>query len=273
MNRAKRRPTSIRYTILCIPLFFCVSLLVLFLLLQLLNEQKKEQESVLMTAALPSGTITEELFQTIQDYPGLLCCWAVYAAPARIRIGSYQTSAEIWGIDLSAWPLRITSSAGKKPLGRAPLLVAGQDFFQGMTDGSGAQITRRQARVFEETMGTLEVEITFSQDVSDERSTDFSAGNQERPLRASTAPSSVSPSSCMGGFLALTEGSRLYMDAVQMKEVLKDAQIFSGLSRVCLEIQGKKQAKAVEKSLTKAGFLVENFSFTSEEREAIKKDA
>lgn len=293
-SRSRRRADElrpVRYKYLSALLLSCTVLLLLFLFGQLLSEQRNEQKSVRMMASLPSQDITRELYLKIQDFPGLVHCWAVYGAQAEIRIGSYQASAEILGIDLSAWPLKITKSAGKKRLGSAPLLVAGEGFFQSLADEYGSPVTKRQAQVFQEKAGTLDVEITL---LSNAAVSSFSAGetsaayaNGENPLYAQDSPVSYgtagaasssrnvlssedsssivykdvssgsgAPVSFTGSFLALSDDDKLYMDAAQMRGLLKACGLPAGLSRVCLEIKGKQNAENAKKSLTKAGFLV-----------------
>ena len=328
VSRKKKKTRSRRYAFLPALLLSVTLLLTAFLFWQLLAEQREGQKSVRMMAALPSGDISNELFLKIQDLPGLTHCWAVYGAQAEIRIGSYRASAEILGVDLSAWPFKITKSAGKKRLGSAPLLVAGEDFFQSLADEYGSPITKRQAQVFREKAETLDAEITL---FSDTAGAAFSAdetpafsGNEpsaislsglsaistnepsDIPIREPSAaytggadplsgqgrtasysaagavsllqdtlssdspspaayndniPISNAPVSLTGSFLALSDGGRLYMDAEQMRELLKTHGFSADLSRVCLEIQGKQNAEAAKKSLTKAGFLVDKAEF------------
>lgn len=290
VSRKKKKSRSHRYAFLPALLLSVTLLLTAFLFWQLLAEQREGQKSVRMMAALPSGNISNELFLKIQDFPGLTHCWAVYGAQAEIRIGSYRASAEILGVDLSAWPFKITKSAGKKRLGSAPLLVAGEDFFQSLADEYGAPITKRQAQVFREKAETLDAEINlfsdttgaaFSADetsvfsgnepsaISISESSAFSIGEPSAaytggadPLSGQSRTASYSaPASLTGSFLALSDGGRLYMDAEQMRELLKTHGFSADLSRVCLEIRGKQNVESAKKSLTKAGFLVDKAEF------------
>lgn len=235
-------------------LLFCSIVLILFLFWQILTEQKKEQKPVRMMASLPSGTITNDLFLEIQKLPGLRRCWVVYSAQTEIKIGSFQTSAEILGVDLSTWPLKITKSAGEKRQGTSPLIVAGEDLFQTLMDEYGTAITKRQAQVFQEKIETLDVEVTFLFSSED---TPFSADAPADALIENTVSEDKAPSSFTGSFLALAEGDKLYMDAVQMKELMKSCRLSTDASCVYLEIVGMRNADRVRKSLEKAGFVVE----------------
>lgn len=298
VSRRKKKDRSNRYALLPALLLSGTLLLIAFLFCQRIAEQREGQKSVRMMAALPSGDITNELFLKIQDFPGLTHCWAVYGTQAEIQIGSYRASAEILGVDLSAWPFKITKSAGKKRLGSAPLLVAGEDFFQSLADEYGSPITKRQAQVFREKAETLDVEITLFSDTTGaafsadetsvfsgnepsaisirepsaistnepsdipigEPSAAYTGGADPLSGQGSTASYSA-PASLTGSFLALSDGGRLYMDAEQMRELLKAHGFPNGLSRVCLEIQGKQNVEAAKKSLTKAGFLLDKAEF------------
>lgn len=263
-SRRMRRHHIIKYRNLSVILFVCGLLLILFLFWQIPIEQKKEQEPVRMMAALPSESIPDDVLLDIQNFPGLLCCRAAYSVQAEIKIGNFQTSAEILGVDLSAWPLKLTKSAGAKRRGSAPLIVAGEEFFQNLTDEYGTAVTKRQSQIFQEKIGTLDVEITFLSSSIDEdvfstrAATDFfqtgdsfSVQNTSDSFSAQDALSSFT-----GSFLALSEGNRLYMDAAQMKELLEACHLFSGISRVELEIKGEQNAESAKKSLIKAGFIV-----------------
>ncbi len=291
-SRKAGKPRLAPYALLSVFLLSGTLLLALFLFWRLITEERADQKPVRMMASLPSQDITNELFLQIQDFPGLTHCWAAYRAQANIRIGSYQASTEISGVDLSAWPLKIIKSAGKKRLGSAPLLVAGEDFFQSLSDEYGSPITRRQAQVFREKAETLDVEITLFSDAAEaafstgERPASYageaeSVSGQSKTASYSTAEAAFSPqdsisaeapsppvykndppdpgvpASFTGSFLALSDGAGLYMDAAQMRDLLKSQGFPAGLSRVCLEIQGKQNAEAAKKSLEKAGFLVE----------------
>lgn len=279
--RKAKKPSAIRSINLPGLLLSCAVLLLLFLFWQLIIGQREEEKPVRIMAELPSQEMTRELFLEIQDFPGLLHCWAVYSAQAEIRIGRYQASAEILGVDLSTWPLKIKKSAGKKRLGTAPLLVAGEDFFQGLSDEYGVRITKRQAQVFQETLETLDVEITLFFDEtaaagsygtvpadsgetapasSDNTVPADSGGEMSAPYAdgADSLPGQESMSSFTGSFLALSDGGSLYMDAAQLRGLLKANGSPAGLSRVCLEFQGSQNAENAKKSLTKAGFLAES---------------
>lgn len=264
-SRRANRHHIVKYRNLSMILFLCGILFILFLFRQVLTEQKKDEKPVQMTVTFPSENIPKDVLSEIQNFPGLLHCWAAYSAQAQIRIGSFQTSAEILGVDLSACPMKITKSAGAKHRGAAPLIVAGEDFFQNLTDEYGTAITKRQAQIFQEKIEALDVEIAFHSPSMAEDTlfaeVALSAPQTENSFSSQAAPNTFSAqdaqSSFTGSFLALAEGDGLYMDASQMKELLETCGLPAGISRVELEIKGEQNAESAKKSLIKAGFIVQ----------------
>lgn len=220
------------------PLLGAAVLLLLWLFGQLILEQKKEEEPVFLTASLPQGEITEELYASMQDFPGLLSIWPVLSVQVQLEIGDYQTSASLLGVDLSSYPLELLSSAGEKAFGTKPLLVVGADLLSGLTDQSGAPITDRQKRILTEQLSDLSVNLSLLSGEESSESLSALSGSQ-------------------GEFLGISSGTSLYMDQDQMRDWLQSMQTTAPYTGVCIEIRGRTNAESALEALTKAGFSAE----------------
>lgn len=223
------------YLTMFFPLLGAAALLLLWLFSQLILEQKKEEEPVFLTASLPEGQITEELYSSMQDFPGLLSIWPVLSVQVQLGIGDYQTSASLLGVDLSSYPLELLSSTGEKAFGTEPLLVVGEDLLSGLTDQSGAPITDRQKRILTEQLSDLTAGISLL------------SGDEP-----SESPSALPVS--QGEFLGISSGTSLYMDQDQMRNWLQNMQSTAPCTGVCIKIRGRSNAESALEALTKAGF-------------------
>ncbi|MDO5422340.1 MAG: hypothetical protein Q4F41_01275 [Eubacteriales bacterium] len=213
-----------RYLRLSFPVIFACVFAVVFLLGQLLAEQRKEREDVLLTAELPNGEITNELLSQFQAFPGFQQCWAVLTGNVSIRIAQYQASATLCGVDLDSYPLTIVESAGAKAFGSKPLLIVGESFWSSLTDEYGNAITSRQIQVLTQELDTLEAELELDGAV-------YAAE-----------------------FLGVAEEDGIYIDVSQLKPLLEAGGGTGAVSRVCLKIKGVKNAERARESLEKAGF-------------------
>lgn len=235
------------YEKLYLRMFTWAMVLVLFLALQLVREQKKERELIRLKAVLPDGVITEEILSQTEMLPGFRKRWALIEKDCSIQIGEYYTQARITGIDLDSWPMTVKVSAGKKAEGTIPLLVVGDAFFSGLSDDNGGRITQHQAEILEKKIGELEVRL-----------------QTDAKQRGDTGESSLKSSSQQGSaagepawFLAVAEGSGVYMEITQMQRWLEKRGEQVRISGVILELQGADNAAKAQESMEKAGFTVE----------------
>lgn len=234
------------YEKLYLRLFLGAAALVLFLALQLAAAQKKERELIRMKAVLTDGAVTEEILSQTEMFPGFRKRWALIEKDCSIRIGEYHTQARITGIDLDSWPMTVKVSAGKKAEGTIPLLVVGDTFFSGLSDDNGGTITQRQAEILAEEIGELEARIQT--DIKEQ-------GDTKSSLKSS--PQQGSAAGEPAWFLAITEGSGIYMEITQMQRWLEKRGEQVHINGVILELQGADNAAKARESMEKAGFTVE----------------
>jgi len=171
--------------------------------------------------------------------------WTIMETEVTLMVGDWQISTTLMGVDLETFPFTLVRSAGEKKLGSAPLLLAGEEIFNTMTDANGTAITTRQSKILTESMESLTAQIVL--EASNLASSSDSAGNSD---------GSGYTSADTAEFLGLVSGDGLYMDAAQMRTWLAGHGSSASVPLVWLQIKGKSNAEAAEKSLTDAGFLV-----------------
>ncbi len=194
-----------------------------------------------------SVEFSEAILEQMDRLPGLrrrraLCCTEV-----EIDIDKYHTTAELCGIEMDRCPLTIVKSAGEKRTGTRPLLIAGNHFFESLSDEYGNRISGRQANILKEQIASLAVRLSV-QDAADAAkrlagggvSTDEGGKNRFQDAE----------------LLGIAEEDGLYMDADQMKRWLAQLGLPCEIRRVELEIQGKRNEQKAEADLEKAGFSV-----------------
>lgn len=223
------------YEKLYLRLFLGAVILLAVLAVQLIREQKREWEMVLVKAVLPGKVITDEMLSRIDDFPGLCKRWLLLEKDCEIRIGGYHAQVRITGVDLSGYPLEVKASAGKKAAGNMPLLAVGETFFSRLADENGNSITERQAEILMRKIGELEAEITLEK----------------------TGESGKKASSDAAQFLAIIKGDGVWMEAAQMQRWLQSRREQARAGSVVLEIQGIKNAEGIKTGMEKAGFTVE----------------
>lgn len=230
------------------PLLWCVMFLIVWLPLRMWRTQQQEQEIYRVSVSSPSGTFSEELLRQMDDLPGLRRRWAFYCVNADIRVDTYSLSAEIWGVELSEYPLTILKSAGRKNIGIKPALIVGWDFFDGLTDESGLPVSERQSALLASQISSISAQVTVH--ASARMDGNFADGQdgfsgQEKDLV------------CDAEFLGIARESIVCMEAAQMKRWLGQAGLPCGISHVELEIQGEDNAGKAQESLQKAGMTAD----------------
>ncbi|MCD7955306.1 MAG: hypothetical protein LUG93_06055 [Lachnospiraceae bacterium] len=243
----------------------------IFLLAQFALEQWQERQTYILSARLFSQEITTELCTSMSRFTGFEKLWTVMESEVTLMVGDWQISTTLMGVDLEtfpqcrpnakhffqwtaqvaaersegAFPVTPVRSAGEKNLGSVPLLLAGEELFNMMTDANGTAITVRQSKILTESMESLTAQI-----ILDDSNI---AGNSGI---SSYSDASENTSAETAEFLGLVSGDGLYMDADQMRSWLSGHGSSVSVHLVCLQIKGKSNAKTAEKSLTDAGFQV-----------------
>ncbi|MCD7763846.1 MAG: hypothetical protein LUI14_11765 [Lachnospiraceae bacterium] len=218
----------------------------IFLLAQFALEQWQEQQTYILSARLSSQEITTELCTSMGRFAGLEKLWTVIEAEVTLTAGDWQISTTLMGVDLDTFPVTLVRSAGEKQLGSTPLLLAGEELFTMMTDANGTAITARQSKILSESIDSLTAQIV-------PEDSDI-AGS---PVTSGNSGGSGYTSADTAEFLGLVSGNGLYMDADQMRTWLADHGSTASVHLVWLRIKGKSNAETAEKSLTDAGFQVE----------------
>lgn len=249
----RRKPTITKRTrkgdspLICgIILLVVGTILLIFLIAQLFIEQRQEQKICLLSARLSSQEITAELCTSMSRFNGFEELWTVVEADVTLSADAWQTSTTLLGVDLDTFPIKLLDSAGEKALGSRPLLLAGENLFATMTDQNGTRITERQQKILQESISTLTVQLTLND-----------AGTADLSGESDSSDGANADSDNYAQFLGMVSGSGLYMDASQMRTWLSNHGSTASVHLVWLQIKGKTNAEAAEKSLTEAGFQVE----------------
>ncbi|MCD8397979.1 MAG: hypothetical protein LUD12_12510 [Lachnospiraceae bacterium] len=243
----KRKPGKRKYLPFVSAVVFVtgIAAALIFLLAQFALEQWQERQTYLLSARMPSQEITTELCTSMSRFAGFEELWTVMESEVTLTVGDWQISTTLMGVDLETFPFTLVRSAGEKKLGSAPLLLAGEEIFNTMTDANGTAITTRQSKILTESMESLTAQIVL--EASNLASSSGSAGNSD---------GSGYTSADTAEFLGLVSGDGLYMDAAQMRTWLAGHGSSASVHLVWLQIKGKGNAETAEKSLTDAGFQV-----------------
>lgn len=236
------------------PLLACAAAAAVFLSAQILRDQLKMREICRITVTMPSGTIPAEILPQIDALPGLRGRWAMYGADVQLQIGSYSAAAEVWGVELSAYPLTIMESAGEKRNGTSPLLIAGEHFFEGLSDEYGYSISERQAGKLKSQIASLTAKLKLP-DAGSPGTAAYSGAGADAVGTDEMTRQDIR--SYDAEFLGITEEDGLYMDAAQMERWLTQIGIPCEIRRVELAIRGTENARTACDALLKAGFLCE----------------
>lgn len=218
-----------------------ILLLAGWLSVQLWQAEQREQALFRLSVSVPSGTISGEMMDQMDRLLGLQRRWAFFCADVEIRIDKYHAAAELWGVD-QEYPLTVIKSAGEKQAASGPLLIIGEDFFDGLSDEYGNPISERQADLLEEQVSTLAVRISVqgAGDMGGNSAQDEGDGN-----RAQDA-----------GILGIVREDGVYMDAEQMRRWLARMGLQCDIRHAELEIRGEQNARKAQKLLEEAGFSV-----------------
>lgn len=195
---------------------------------QLIRVQRKENQTIYITAEYEKGDVTREQLEKIQQFPGLSHIWTALSVQTSLSVEGYRGTAVLLGVNLETYPVSVLVSAGEKRMGDTPLLLVGEDFLAGLTDEAGGSVTERQKKILRAQMDSLEAELTFEE-------------NKE---------------TVTAQFLGIVSGSELYMDADQLRTMCERANLYCSCRRICLEISGSQNAEKAKESLTKAGFTI-----------------
>ncbi|MCD8074778.1 MAG: hypothetical protein LUF27_07050 [Lachnospiraceae bacterium] len=241
----KRKPGKRKYLPFVSAVVFVTgaAAVMMFLLAQFALEQWQERQTYLLSARLSSQEITTELCTSMSRFAGFEELWTVMESEVTLTIGDWQISTTLMGVDLDTFPFTPVRSAGEKKLGSVPLLLAGEEIFNTMTDANGTAITTRQSKILTESMEGLTAQIVL--EASNLAGSSGSAGNSD---------GSGYTSADTAEFLGLISGDGLYMDADQMRRWLAGYGSSASVHLVWLRIKGKRNAEAAEKSLIDAGF-------------------
>lgn len=221
----------------------------IFLLAQFALEQWQERQTYILSAHLSSQEITTELCTSMSRITGFEKLWTVMETEITLMVEDWQISTTLMGVDLETFPFTTVRSAGEKNLGSVPLLLAGEEIFNRMTDPNGTAITVRQSKILTESMESLTAQIILE----DSNIAGDSGASGDSDASGNTSAETAE-------FLGLVSGDGLYMDADQMRSWLSGHGSSVSVHLVCLQIKGKSNAKTAEKSLTDSGFQINNLS-------------
>ncbi len=206
-----------------------------------------------------SGEFSEAGLEQIDYLPGLRRRWAIYCADVELCIDKYRTSAQLYGVELSEYPLTIIKSAGERQTGTRPLLIAGDGLFNSLSDEYGNLISKRQAEILREQIGSLAVCLDV-RGVAGAGEGVPAGGGEEDSLPGGEG----TDRSQAAGFLGIAGEDGLYMDADLMKRWLAQLELPCEIRRVELEIRGERNLQKAQENLEKAGLSVERLDSSSD---------
>ncbi len=260
-------PRRITYLNYILPMLVGLLLLAGWLSLRLWQARAKEQAFFRLSVSAPSaqtgtaaasesfrqagrsGIFSAEILEQMDALPGLRRRWALYCADVEIEIDKYHTDTELCGVEMSEYPLNVIESTGEQQTGMRPLLIAGQDFFDSLSDEYGSPISERQTEILKEQIGSLAVRLAVQGAVDAGVS---AGGGGEDDLTGNKGNDRLQDAELLG----IAKESGLYMDAEQMRRWLAQLELPCEIRRVELEIQGERNAQKAKGSLEKAGFSV-----------------